>query len=140
MIWIRAFTHRFVAGPEFGADPSVFRVSETPATDTVVCADTVVTPVSAEVSVIVQEPVPPPVVHGFGVVKLPGPESIVKLICVPSGAFTKPVPSFTFTCAVNVCGVTDPVHTVRRDRDVRVHHLQRLTRHHPSPYTSRHPR
>ena len=52
---------------------------------TVVCAETIVTPVVAEVSVIVQLPVPPTVVHGFAEVKPPGPESIVKLICVPSG-------------------------------------------------------
>ena len=43
------------------------------------------------------------VVHGFADVNEPGPLSIVKLICVPSGAFTKPEPSLTFTCAVNVC-------------------------------------
>ena len=48
-------------------------------------------------------PVPPAVVHGFVVVNAPGPLSIVKLICVPFGAFTTPVPSFTLTCAVNVC-------------------------------------
>ncbi len=65
---------------------------------------------------IVQLPVPPAVVHGFAVVNEPGPQSIVKLICVPFGAFTKPpVPVFTFTCAVKtwltptgfvaVCGV-----------------------------------
>ena len=53
---------------------------------------------------IVQLPVPPAVVHGFGVVNAPGPVSIVKLICVPSGAFWKPpVPVFTLTCAVNAC-------------------------------------
>ena len=51
---------------------------------------------------IEQLPVPPAVVHGFVVVNEPGPESIVKLICVPSGAFWKPpVPVFTLTCAVN---------------------------------------
>ena len=54
------------------------------------CALTTVVPVVAELSVIVQLPVPPAVVHGFGEVKLPGPLSIVKLICVPSGAFWKP--------------------------------------------------
>ena len=41
---------------------------------------------------IVQEPVPPAVVHGFDVVNEPGPLSIVKLICVPSGAFGKRAP------------------------------------------------
>src|SRR5262249_58232399 len=44
------------------------------------------------------------VVHGCGVVKWRGPLSIVKLIDVPSGAFVNPPePSFTLTCAVNVC-------------------------------------
>ena len=81
------------------------RVSETPPTDSVVCALTVVTPVTAELRLIVQEPVPPAVVHGFAVVNAPGPLSFVKLICVPFGAFTKPLPSpaLMFTCAVNVC-------------------------------------
>ena len=38
-----------------------------------------------------------------GDVNAPGPELITKVIEVPSGAFVKPVPSLTFTCAVNVC-------------------------------------
>src|SRR5262245_13899094 len=97
---IAAFTHSFVAGPELLSVPSVFLVSVTPATVTVVCADTTVAPVWLDVSVIWQEPVPPAVVHGFGVVNEPGPLSIVKLICVPSGAFVNPLPLFTFTCAV----------------------------------------
>ena len=46
VIAIFAFTHVFVAGPELPRVPSVFRVSETPPTDTVVCALTVVTPVT----------------------------------------------------------------------------------------------
>ena len=34
----------------------------------------------------------------------PGPESIVKVTSLPGGgARTPPLPSFTFTCAVNVC-------------------------------------
>ena len=86
------------------------------------CALTTVVPVTAELRVIVQLPVPPAVVHGFGEVKAPGPLSIVKLICVPSGAFTKPpVPVFTLTCAVNVCAWPTAVRRVRRrDLDVRV--------------------
>jgi hypothetical protein len=44
-------------------------------------------PVDDEASVMVQLPVPPETVHGFAVVSEPGPESIVKLICVPSSAF-----------------------------------------------------
>ena len=76
----------------------------------VVCALTVVTPVTAELSVIVQLPVPPAVVHGFGDVNAPGP-------LIDREADLRPVrrvheaavPSFTFTCAVNVCVCTDPV-------------------------------
>ena len=59
-IAIFAFTHRFVAGPEFapvavacGASARRHRPRR------VVCALTVVTPVTAEVRSIVQEPVPP---------------------------------------------------------------------------------
>src|SRR6266542_2173811 len=102
-ITIAAFTHSFVAGGEFAPTPFVSRLSTRPPTDTVVCADTVVTPVRNDFNVTWQLPVPPAVVHGFGDVNPPGPESIVKVIAVPSGAFTKPLPSFTFTCAVNVC-------------------------------------
>src|SRR5262249_40548563 len=104
-IAIAPFTHVFVAGPVLPPVSSVSRVSPTPRTETVVCAETVVTPVVADVSVIVHEPEPPAVVHGFGVPSVPGPESLLKLIEVPSGAFTKPAPepSFTSTCAVNVC-------------------------------------
>src|SRR5260370_1318409 len=61
------------------------------------------TPVTNELRSTVQEPVPPEVVHGFADVNAPGPESIVKLIWVPSSAFVKPVPSLTSTCAVKVC-------------------------------------
>ena len=62
-IEIFAFTQRFIAGPEFGATPSVERVSVSPPTETVVDARTAQTPVTAEVSVIEQEPVPPAVVQ-----------------------------------------------------------------------------
>jgi hypothetical protein len=102
-IEIFAFTHVFVAGPEFAPTPFVSRCSDTPPTERVVCALTVVIPVTFESRLIWQEPVPPAVVHGFAVVNPPGPLSIVKLIDVPSGAGTKPLPLFTFTCAVNVC-------------------------------------
>jgi hypothetical protein len=101
-IAIFAFTHRFVTGPEFDPVPSVFRISVTPPTATVVCALTVDTPVVVELNATLQEPVPPDVVQVVGVT-VPGPLSTVKLIDVPSGAFMKPEPSFTFTCAVNVC-------------------------------------
>jgi hypothetical protein len=80
-IVIFAFTQRFVAGPEFAAVPFACRVRETPPTETVVCAETTVTPVTPDVRLIEQLPVPPAVVHGFGVVNPPGPPpSIVKLI------------------------------------------------------------
>jgi hypothetical protein len=93
--------HSFVAGVEFAPTPFVDRVSDTPMTDTVVCALTIVVPAVDETSVIEQLPVPPDVVHGFAVVNDPGPDTIVNMIDVPSGAGTKPVPGFTFTCAVN---------------------------------------
>src|SRR5262249_54911090 len=99
-----ASTHVFTAGPEFPPVPFVSRVSVIPLTETVVCALTVVVPAVDETSVIWQLPVPPAVVHGFGVVKLPGPLSIVKLIDVPFGALTNPPPLFTVTCAVKTCG------------------------------------
>ena len=35
---------------------------------------------------------------------MPGPLTFVKVTTVSAGAFTKPDPSLTFTCAVNVCG------------------------------------
>ena len=126
VIAIFASTHLFVAGPEFAPAPSVLRVSETPATASVVCALTVVTPVTAELRLIVQEPVPPDVVHGFAEVNAPGPLSIVKLICVPSGAFTKPAAVVHVHMRRERVRLTDPVHAVRRDLDVRVDDLQRL--------------
>src|SRR5262245_35745906 len=95
--------HSFVAGPELPPVPSVRRVSEMPLTDTVASAFTMVAPVTAERSVIEQLPVPPVVMHGDAVVNAPGPDTIVKPINVPSGAFTRPEPLLTFTCAVNVC-------------------------------------
>src|SRR5262249_38262301 len=80
--------HSFVAGPEFAPLPFVCRVSETPPTDGVAWALTTVVPVVLEASVIVQLPVPPEVVHGLGEVNEPGPETMLKLIEVPSGALT----------------------------------------------------
>src|SRR5207253_2784550 len=61
-----------------------------------------VVPVTLEVSVVVHEPVPPDVVH-VALLRLPGPLAMVKLIVVPLGALTKPVPGLTFTCPVRVC-------------------------------------
>ena len=70
-------------------------------------ATTVVTPVTAEMRVIVQLPVPPTVVHGFADVNAPGPESDreADLRAVGRVHEPPPVPVFTFTCAVNVCVV-----------------------------------
>ena len=56
-----------------------------------------VTPVTAEDRLMVHDPVPPAVVQGLAEVKPPGPESMLKLIWVPSGAFAEPVPSLTLT-------------------------------------------
>src|SRR4051812_21877889 len=96
-IAILALTQRFIAGPELGATPSVERVIERPPTETVAEARTAQTPVTAEVRLIEQEPVPPEVVQ------LPeAPLLTLKLTDVPSGAFTGPVPSFTLTCAVKM--------------------------------------
>ncbi|HXL42523.1 MAG TPA: hypothetical protein VN960_00530 [Gaiellaceae bacterium] len=91
----------FVALPELPAVPVVLRLTSTPPTDSVSFALTIVVPAVPDVKVIVQLPVPPEVVHGFAVVNDRGPLTIVKLICVPSGAFAKPEPLFTLTCAVN---------------------------------------
>src|SRR5262245_58864371 len=62
-------------------------------------------PVTPETRLIWHEPVPPVVLHGLGVVELPGPLSLVQLIWVPSGAAWKPVPSplLTLTWAVHTC-------------------------------------
>src|SRR4051812_9958207 len=92
-----------VAGPEFAPVPFVCLVSETPPTETVVCAVTTVVPVTFDTRLIVQLP-PAPTVQGFADVNAPGPESIEKLICVPLGAFTNPFPSpaLMLTCPVNV--------------------------------------
>jgi hypothetical protein len=81
----------------------VVRVIVTPLTDSVVDADTTVVPVVAVVSVIVQLPVPPEVVHGFGAPSVPGPETIANVIDVPSEAGPNPLPVFTSTVAVKVC-------------------------------------
>src|SRR5262245_31582978 len=89
-------THSFVAGPELPFAPFVVRVTDTPPTETVVDAFTTVVPAVAEVSVAVQLPVPPAVVHGLPLI-VPGPDAIEKLICVPFGAGTKPAPSPRFT-------------------------------------------
>src|SRR5262249_18454533 len=104
LIWMFASTEFLFALPEFGATPSVSRCNVTPATVTSVVACTTVAPTEDDVICTVQEPVPPEVVQLFTPpTKLPGPETIEKLITVPFGAFEKVTPSCaTFTCPVSV--------------------------------------
>src|SRR5262249_51148119 len=97
-----AADHVLVAGPEFAPVAFVVRVSETPLTDTVVLALTVVVPAVGGLMTTVQEPVPPEVVQLFpaaGTKTALAPPALLseKVITVPSGAFTNPVPGFTFT-------------------------------------------
>jgi hypothetical protein len=86
----------------------VDRVSGTPATVTFVVAWIVVVPIVGELITTVHDPVPPDVVQLDGptnVADAPPAFDSVKLIVVPSGAFTNPVPGLTFTCPVRVCSV-----------------------------------
>src|SRR5690242_16199919 len=90
----------FVAGPEFAPTPFVVRVNDTPPTDSVVLALTVVVPAVGELITTVHEPVPPAVVQVDGPTNVAdAPPALLseKEITVPSGAFTNPVPEFTFT-------------------------------------------
>src|SRR5215470_16956153 len=98
------FTHVFCASTLSPTFPSpVARVNETPITETVVEARTTVVPAVPEVICTVHEPVVPEVVQLLTPpTKLPGPDRIENVIVVPAGAFTKPVPGFTFTCPVSV--------------------------------------
>lgn len=97
-----ASTQFFTARPELPPEPFVVRLSTTPPTVTAVEALTVVTPVALDVRVTEQEPVPPDV-RQLAALSEPGPLAMAKLIVVLSGALTKPVPGFTFTCPVRVC-------------------------------------
>jgi hypothetical protein len=93
-----ASAHDFAASglsPAF-ASP-VVRVNETPLTDTVVVARTVVVPVAADVIVSVQLPVVPTVVHWFEPTNAPGPDWTDPVQTVPAGAFAKQLPSLTLT-------------------------------------------
>ena len=104
-IAIFAFTHVFVAGPEFAPVPfGVARQRDTADRHRRVRADRRHAG-DRRAQVDRAGARPPAVVHGFADVNAPGPLSIVKLICVPFGALTKPLPSpaLIFTCAVNVC-------------------------------------
>ena len=90
-------THVFCASTPSPALPSfVARASETPPTETFVDARITVVPAVPDVITAVHEPDPdasvPGTVQLVGPTKLPGPDTIVKLITVPSGAFTNPAP------------------------------------------------
>ena len=92
-----ASTQFLTALPLSPAWPSpVARFRVWPITTTVVEARTVVTPGVELLSVTVHEPVVPIVVQLAGV-NVPGPLRIVKLIVVPAGAFTNPLPELMFT-------------------------------------------
>jgi hypothetical protein len=97
------FTQIFWAFALSPGNPSpVVRVSDTPPTLTVVVALITVVPTDADVNVTVQLPVASTVRHGDPAI-VPGPLTFVTVMLVPAGAFTKPVPVFTFTCTVKVC-------------------------------------
>src|SRR5262249_20662941 len=114
-IWMFASTQLLAAFALSPAFPSpVERVSGTPPTEPIVDAFSVATPAVEEVRLTEHEPVPPAVVQLAGLTE-PGPVTTVKLIVVPFGAVTKPLPSFTFTCAVNVCGVPTSFVAVKGD-------------------------
>src|SRR5688572_19085024 len=93
-----ASAHSFVAGPVFGRTPFVVRVSVTVLTVVVTDALIVDVPGAADVSVTVQDPVAPTVRHGLPEIV---PKFVVTVTGVPAGAFTNPVPGFTFTCTVS---------------------------------------
>src|SRR5262245_22000981 len=98
---IAAFTHSlFASGPSPAFVSPVSRCNDTPDTVTSVLARITVWPVAVELLVTWHEPDPPEVVQLSGPTKPPGPDRIEKVIRVPSGAFTGPVPSSTFTCPV----------------------------------------
>ena len=106
-------------GPDMlGADRSVVpRQRDTADRRAVAAPDRRHHPVTADAkSLIVQEPVPPAVVHGFADVKAPGRSlreaDLRPRSSRPFGGRTSlpaPEPSLMFTCAVNVCVVTHPV-------------------------------
>src|SRR5262249_20383280 len=104
-IWMFASTQFFDASTLSPARPSPLeRVNDTPLTTTVVESRTTVTPGVDGVICPVHEPVPPVVVQVLmPPTQLPGPDRIVNVMTVPSGAFVKVTPSFeTFTWPVSV--------------------------------------
>src|SRR5690242_12923869 len=105
VIWPPGGIHVFVAGPELAPVPFVVRLNVTPPTLTVLDALIVVVPPVGDEITTVHEPVPPAVVQLDGPTKVAvAPPALVseKLITVPSGAFTNPLPGLTFTCPVSV--------------------------------------
>src|SRR5690348_2196575 len=83
----------FASGPSPACASLLERVRDTPSTDTVVVSRITVVPGVGEVIATVHDPVPPEVVQVFTLpTKPPGPDTIEKLITVPSGAFTRPAP------------------------------------------------
>ena len=103
VIEIRASTQVLTAATELPFWPFVVRSRFTLLTETVVLAVTVVEPVVGEVRPMVHSPVAPTVAQGFVVVKRARARCDGEGHAVPAGAGAKPPPSFTFTCAVNVC-------------------------------------
>ncbi len=91
----------------------------------VVWAVTVEVPVVGEVMVVVHDPVPPEVVQlvgGLGVEVAPLASTVVNVMIVPSGAFTKPAAVAQVGVDVGGEGVAgaDPVGPVGGDLDVGV--------------------
>ena len=137
-----ALTQVLTAGPELAPAPSVLRVSDTPATETVVCALTVEVPVVGELMVVVHDPVPPAVVQlvgGFGAEVAPLASTVVKVMTVPSGALTKPRAVVDVGVGGEGVRLAHPVGAVGGDLEVGVDDAQRLARRRPRRCTWRHP-
>src|SRR5713226_7052960 len=101
-IWMLASSQFFWAlalSPTLASPVARLRV--TPLSTTLVEAFTTVTPGVAEVRVTEQLPVANTVAQ-LGLLRLPGPLTMLKLMVVPAAALTKPVPSLTLTCPVRV--------------------------------------
>src|SRR5262249_51883045 len=95
-----ASAHSFCAGAELAPVPLVVLVSVTVLTTVVTVAEITDVPGVADVGVTVHEPVAPTVEHGLPAIA-PGPAVTLTATCVPAGAFTNPLPGFTFTCTVS---------------------------------------
>src|SRR5262245_6345221 len=86
-----------------GLPSPVARWSVMPPTMTSVEAFTTVTPLTALVRVTVQLPVAPTVVQ-LDAESVPGPDTLAKLMTVPAGAFTNPLPVLMLAWPVKTCG------------------------------------